>query len=78
MFKRNGNKAKKINLLDISDEEKLRMIGKIKQNLRLRTAESKLWQSLLEVDNLTVNGQKVICEEDQLTGLSPSQLLKNF
>lgn len=78
MGTRNKNKPKKIDLLDMSDEEKLRMIREIKQNLRLRAAEAKLWQSLLEVDSLTVNGQQVICEEDRLIGLSPSQLVKNF
>lgn len=75
---RNKNKPKKINLLDMPDEEKLRMIREIKQNLRLRAAEAKLWQSLIEADSLTVNGQQIVCEGNRLVGLSPSELLKSF
>jgi len=75
---RNKNKPKKIDLLKMSDEEKLRMIREIKQNLRLRAAEAKLWQSLIEADSLTVNGQQIICEGNRLIGLSPSGSLKSF
>jgi hypothetical protein len=64
------NKPKKRDLLEMSDVQKYKLIKEVKESLRLKVAEAKLWQSLLESENLTINGEKVHCEDAQLMGLS--------
>jgi hypothetical protein len=61
---RNKNKAKKVDLLEMPYEEKMRLIKAIKENLRAKAAEAKLWQSLLNAENLTINGEIIQSEEN--------------
>jgi len=61
----------KIDLLKISDVEKIKIIRKIKEELREKAVEAKLWQSLLDTDDLVINGKTIHCgDKYQLTGLS--------
>jgi hypothetical protein len=65
------NKSKKIDLLKISDVEKIQVIRKLKEELREKAVEAKLWQSLLNTDDLIINGKTIHCgDKYQLTGLS--------
>lgn len=66
---RNKNKPK-MDLLEMSDPEKYRVIKAVKENLQLKVAEAKRWQSLLDAENLTVNGKTVQSADIKLTGLS--------
>jgi len=62
MGAKNKNKPKKIDLLQLSDEEKYKLIKQLKESLQQKIIEAKLWQSFLETENLTVNGQKIAHE----------------
>jgi hypothetical protein len=79
MHLRNKNKSKKLDLLEIPDPEKYKLIKEVKENLRQKAAEAKLWQSFLDAENLTINGDRVNCEDMPLTGLSlKAELLKGM
>jgi hypothetical protein len=69
-------KTKKIDLLEMSEPERTRLIVEVKESLRQKAVEAKLWQSLTETDNLTINGKSVQGEDLQLKGLSVEDLLK--
>jgi hypothetical protein len=72
----NKKKCKKLDLLAMTDPEKIKLINEIKENLRRKVVEAKLWQSLVASENLTINGEAVHFGETQLKGLSISDLLK--
>lgn len=66
----NKKKNKKIDLLQINATERTQLIKKAKEIFQMKLAEEKLWQSLLNVDNLTINGNTVYSENEQLKGFS--------
>lgn len=63
-------KRKSNNLLEIPDVEKIKILKDLKESFRQKVVEAKMWQSLLELENIVVNGQTVYCETDSLKGLS--------
>ena len=65
---RNKKKLKKLNLLEMSNHERNELIKEVREKLRQKTVEAKLWQSLLETEDLTINGNVVYRENQQLTG----------
>lgn len=68
MVARNKKKSKKINLLEMSNNERVQLINEIRRKLKQRTAEARLWQSLLQAENLTINGNIVYKENQPLNG----------
>jgi hypothetical protein len=73
--KRNSkSKPKKVDLLELSDSKKLRLLKEAKENLQQRLEEAKVWQSLAENDRVTINGQTIDFENDGLTGLAYGEL----
>lgn len=52
------------------DVEKIEMLKNFKENLKRKIAEAKMWDSLLKLENLVVNGQTVFCETDVLNGFT--------
>jgi hypothetical protein len=75
---RSKKKPKKINLLEMPDSEKIKIIREVKENLRQKAAEAKLWKSFMESENLTINGETINCEGIELKGLSLNELMKNI
>jgi len=70
MGARNKKKLKKLNLLEMPNTERIQLIKEVREKLRQKVAEAKLWQSLLEAENLTINGN-VVCKSNQpLHGLT--------
>jgi len=65
---RNKKKLKKLNLLEMSNHERNELIKEVREKLRQKTVEAKLWQSLLETEDLTINGNVVYRENQQLSG----------
>lgn len=65
---RNKKKLKRLNLLEMPNTERVQLIKGIKEKLQQRIVEVKLWQSLLDADNLTINGNVVYKENQQLSG----------
>ena len=66
---RKRNKPK-MDLLEMSDPEKFKLIKAVKESLQLKVAEAKLWRSFLDAENLTINGKTVQSADIELTGLS--------
>jgi len=64
--------SKKIDILELSDAERLRVIEQIKQRLQKSVNEAKLWRALLQYEELKINGQVVFSSTNPLEGLSVS------
>ena len=75
---RSKKKPKKIDLLEMPDSEKIKIIREVKENLRQKAAEAKLWKSFMESEKLTINGETINCEGIELKGLSLNELMKNI
>jgi hypothetical protein len=59
---------RKINLLEVPEPERANIIEKLKETLRKNAAERKLWNYLLQCEQLTINGQMVILSEESFNG----------
>jgi hypothetical protein len=70
-------KGKKLDLLEMPDCERFKFIREIQENLKQKAIEAKLWQSLMETENLTVNGEKIHFKEAQLKGISLDDLIRS-
>jgi hypothetical protein len=68
------SKPKKVDLLELSDSKKLRLLKEAKENLQQRLVEAKVWQSLAENERVTINGQTIDFENGGLTGLTYAEL----
>jgi hypothetical protein len=61
---KNKKKLKKLDLLEMPNPERIKLIKEVREKLRQKMAEAKLWQSLFEAENLTINGN-IVCREDE-------------
>ncbi|MGB9676141.1 MAG: hypothetical protein ACPL0C_03005 [Candidatus Bathyarchaeales archaeon] len=68
-----SKKSKKIDLLEIPDAEKAKVIRELKQSLRQTIVEAKLWNAFLQCETVTINGQSVLSSEDSLNGFLMSR-----
>jgi hypothetical protein len=71
----NKKKNAKINLLEMSDVERAKLIKAVRETLQVKVAQAKLWQSLTETENLTINGARII-DEVQPRGISVTDLVR--
>lgn len=71
-----GRNKKKIDLLEMSNSERIQLIKEVKEKLRQKVAEAKLWQSLMETENLMVNGNTIYKENVTLTGFMFRDMLR--
>ena len=69
MRARNKKKFKRFDLLEMSNNERNQLIKEVEENLQHKTSEAKLWRSLLEVENLIINGNIVYKHDQPLNGL---------
>jgi len=69
MGAKNKKKRKTVDLLEMPDPERYRLIKEVKEQLQQKVAEAKLWQSLINAESLTVNGNIVYRGTEQLNGL---------
>ncbi|NWG11100.1 hypothetical protein HXY33_05045 [Candidatus Bathyarchaeota archaeon] len=70
MGAKNKKNSKKVDLLEMPKNERLQLIREVKEKLQQKVTEEKLWQSLLETENVTVNGKVLFRDQEQLTGVS--------
>jgi hypothetical protein len=73
---RSEKKSKKLDLLELSDMERIKLIKTIRESLQQKVVEAKLWQSFTDANNLTINGKMVHCETLPMKGMSITDLLK--
>jgi hypothetical protein len=74
LFKK--KKSRRIDLLEMSESERIKLILEVKESLKQKAVEAKLWQSFMQADDLTINGEQVQREDVQLKGLSIEDLLR--
>ena len=53
---RSRKTPKKIDLLEVPDAKKVQLIKEVRETLQEKVIEAKLWKSLVEVENLKING----------------------
>jgi hypothetical protein len=70
MAAKNKKTQKKKDLLEMSDVERAKVIEKLKQSLQQSISEAKLWKTLLQYENVTINGHVVFSSDNPLEGLS--------
>jgi len=70
MGARNKKKLKRLNLLEMSNHERIKLVKEVREKLRQKVTEAKLWQSLLEAESLTINGDVVYESNQPLHGFS--------
>lgn len=73
---RSEKKSKKLDLLELSDVERIKLIRAIKEGLQQKVVEAKLWQSFAETDNLTINGKTLHRDGLRLKNMSIGAVLK--
>jgi len=70
MGARNKKKLKRLNLLEMSNHERIQLVKEVREKLRQKVTEAKLWRSLLEAESLTINGDVVYESNQPLHGFS--------
>jgi|YelNatPaOPRAMG01_1025707.scaffolds.fasta_scaffold48334_2 hypothetical protein len=70
MGAKNRKTQKKVDLLEMSNIERVEVIEKLKQSLRQSISEARLWKTLLRYENVTINGHVVFSSDSPLEGLS--------
>jgi len=60
----------KIDLTEMSDSEKIKVIRDLRQSLRQKIAEEKLWQCLLNMENVVINGETIQWKDVEFKGLT--------
>ena len=68
--KKKNSKPKKVDLLELSNSKKTRLLKKAKEKLRQKLVEAKFWQSLAETERVTINGYKIDFENGDLKELT--------
>jgi len=66
--KKTNPNPKKVDFLELSDSEKAHLLKEAKDNLRMKLVEAKFWQSLAETEKITINGQTIQFEDNNLKG----------
>jgi hypothetical protein len=64
----------KIDLTEMPDSEKIKVIHDLRQSLRQKIAEEKLWQCLLNMENVVINGETIQWKDVELKGLTIDKL----
>lgn len=73
---RKKQKSNKIDLTEMSEQERFELIREAQVKLRQRALEAKLWQSLVETEELTINGNVVYQSSQPLEGISNSDMFR--
>ena len=75
---RTKKKPKKLDLLQMSNPERIRLMREVGEALRQKIMEAKLWQSLTMTEDLTINGDVVCKPDQQLNGLKLDGATRNY
>lgn len=74
MVGKNKKSHRKINLMDMTDSEKIKAIRELKQSLRQKIFEAKLWQSFLNMENVVINGETIQWKNIDLKGFTIDEI----
>jgi hypothetical protein len=67
-LRKNGTKEN--DLLKLSDAERMKTLKTLKESLKQKIVEAKMWNSFLKLESLVINGQTVFCETNTFEGFS--------
>jgi hypothetical protein len=67
---KNSKPKKEVDILKLSKSEKVHLLKEAKDNLRQKLVEARFWQSLAEIERVTINGYKIDFENGCLKGLT--------
>lgn len=68
---RSRKTPKKIDLLEVSDAKRVQLIKEVRETLQEKVIEAKLWKSLVEVENLKINGDMMYMPDGLLSSRTP-------
>ncbi len=68
---RSRKTPKKIDLLEVPDAKKVQLIKEARETLQEKVIEAKLWKSLVEVENLKINGDMMYMPNGPLSSKAP-------
>ncbi|MEM2568104.1 MAG: hypothetical protein QXH20_06520 [Candidatus Bathyarchaeia archaeon] len=68
MATKNKKTQRKMDLLELSDVERARVIEQLKQNLQKSISEARIWNALLQYEVITINGHVVFSSNAPLEG----------
>jgi hypothetical protein len=68
-MKTKNKNSKKIDISKMPKNERIKLIREVREKLREKIIEAKLWQSLIEAEKVTINGNTIFSEQDSLKGL---------
>jgi len=74
-MKRRKRKCKKINILEVPEIERSKILREAREKLRERIVEEKLMRFLMNSEVLSINGKIVYKSEEPLTGFAVDELL---
>jgi hypothetical protein len=69
-----SKKPKPVDLLAMPQVERMKLIREVRQQLRQKAAEAKLWHNFIEADSVTINGNTVQPDKMPLRGMSLSDV----
>jgi hypothetical protein len=69
MGAKNKKNSKTIDLMKMSNSERVVLIKGVKEKLREKAIEAKLWQSLLEAENVIINGKEIVQDQTSLKSI---------
>jgi hypothetical protein len=78
MHLRNEKKSKKLDLLELSEVERRKLIKAVRKSLEQKVVEARLRRSSAEAGSLTVNGKMVNCDTLPLKGMSIYDRLRSL
>ncbi|MBS7647069.1 MAG: hypothetical protein QXK93_00850 [Candidatus Bathyarchaeia archaeon] len=70
MAAKNKKAQRKVNILEMSNAQRIKVVEKIRKNLRQSIIEAKLLKILLQYETITINGHVVFSESNSLNGLT--------
>jgi len=74
MHFRKNKKPKPIDLLALPEVERIKLIREVRQQLKEKAVEAKLWRTFMEADNITIDGDTVQSDQMPLKGMSLSDV----
>jgi len=64
-----GKEIRNVALLEVPEEKRVQIIKEAKRKLREKAVEAKMWRWLLQIDDLTINGNVVWKKDQKLSGV---------
>jgi len=74
MHFRKNKKPKPIDLLALPEVERIKLIREVRQQLKEKAVEAKLWRTFMEADNITIDGDTIQSDQMPLKGMSLSDV----